>query len=227
MHLSEVVEDLERFLRYLQTLGVEALPAKGSLKRFLDLELGLPASNLPALYEEIKGCKKCKLHRTRTQPVPGEGPAKTPLMLIGEAPGRDEDLEGRPFVGRAGKLLDQMLAAIKIRRSEVYITNVVKCRPPGNRNPEPDEIEACLPYLSQQIKLVGPKLICTLGLVSAQTVLGTTEPLSRLRGRVHEKDGLKVLVTFHPAFLLRFPNRKREAWEDLKLLRRLYEEVLR
>ncbi len=146
-------------------------------------------------------------------------------MLIGEAPGREEDLEGRPFVGRAGKLLDQMLKAINIRRADVYITNVVKCRPPGNRNPEPEEIEACLPYLRKQIKVISPKIICTLGLIAAQTVLGTTEPLSRLRGRVHQLDHLKVVVTYHPAFLLRFPANKRLAFEDLKLLKKIYDEV--
>jgi len=223
----EALELLEKYLFYLQRLGVEALPGKKNLKRFLDLDLTLPVSSLKELYEEVKRCTKCKLHRTRTHAVPGEGPEQTRLMLVGEAPGRDEDLEGRPFVGRAGKLLDQMLAAIKIKRAEVYITNVVKCRPPGNRTPDPDEIEACLPYLAQQIKFVSPRLICTLGLIAAQSVLGTTEPLSRLRGRVHEKDGIKVVVTYHPAFLLRFPARKRDAWEDLKMLQKLYQELVR
>ncbi len=222
---EEILEDLKTYFHYLQGLGVVFLPAKGAVKRFLDFELSFPARSLPELYNEIKNCTKCRLHRTRTQAVPGEGPLEARLMLVGEAPGRDEDLEGRPFVGRAGKLLDQMLSAIKIKRAEVYITNVVKCRPPGNRTPDADEIEACLPYLAQQIKLVSPKVICTLGLIAAQAVLATTEPLSKLRGKVHEREGIKVVVTYHPAFLLRFPARKREAWEDLKLLKSLYEGI--
>ncbi len=224
---QEVLADLKAYLLYLQRLGVDVLPAKKAIKRFLDLDVSLPARSLAELYQEIESCTKCKLHRTRTQAVPGEGREDAKLMLVGEAPGRDEDLEGRPFVGRAGKLLDQMLAAIKIKRAEVYITNVVKCRPPGNRTPDPDEIEACLPYLAQQIKLIHPRVICTLGLIAAQAILATTEPLSRLRGKVHGRDGIKVVVTYHPAFLLRFPARKREAWEDLKLLKRIYEEVLK
>lgn len=223
--MLKALEALESYLQFLKDLGVEALPARKQLRRFLDLDLAVPVTSVAELHEVVKNCTKCKLHRTRTHAVPGEGPPRVKLMLVGEAPGRDEDLEGRPFVGRAGKLLDQMLTAIKIQRSEVYITNVVKCRPPGNRNPEPEEIEACLPYLAQQIKLLRPSLICTLGLIAAQSVLGHNEPLSKLRGRIHEKNGIKVVVTYHPAFLLRFPNRKREAWEDLKMLQSLYKEV--
>jgi DNA polymerase len=143
------------------------------------------------------------------------------------APGREEDLAGRPFVGRAGKLLDQMLAAIKLTRAELYITNVVKCRPPGNRTPEPDEIEACRPYLTKQVRVIKPKIICTLGLTAAKAVLSTNASLSSLRGRVHQIEDIKVVVTFHPAYLLRYPAYKREAWEDLKLLKRLYDEVCR
>ena len=223
---SEVLDDLRRYLLYLKALGVEALPTKKTFKRFLDLDLSVPAPDLKTLGQEIKKCQKCKLYRTRTHPVPGEGNPRARLMLVGEAPGRDEDLEGRPFVGRAGKLLDQMLHAIKINRSEVYITNVVKCRPPNNRTPEPEEIEACLPYLAQQLKLIKPKIVCTLGLIAAQAVLATTESLGHLRGKIHQREGFKVVVTYHPAFLLRFPFRKREAWEDLKLLKRLYEESI-
>ena len=223
--MADFWEDLASYLKYLEELGVKALPAKKAIRRFLELDLSPPPKSMAEIEAEIKGCTKCPLHRTRTNIVLGEGPTKTKLMLIGEAPGREEDLEGRPFVGRAGKLLDQMLKAIGISRGEVYITNVVKCRPPGNRTPEPQEIEACLPYLSKQIKLIAPKIICTLGLIAAQTVLNTTAPLSRLRGRIHEVDGIKIVVTYHPAFLLRFPANKRLAFEDLKLLKGLYEEL--
>ena len=223
--MNDFWEGLKNYLLYLERLGVKTLPAKKTFKKFLELDLSPAPRDLAEIAAEIKGCTRCPLHRTRTNIVLGEGPSHTKLMLIGEAPGREEDLEGRPFVGRAGKLLDQMLKAIDIRRTDVYITNVVKCRPPCNRNPESEEIEACLPYLRKQIMVISPKIICTLGLIAAQTVLGTTEPLSRLRGRVHQLDHLKVVVTYHPAFLLRFPANKRLAFEDLKLLKKLYEEV--
>ncbi len=218
-------DELALYLRYLQAIGVEALPKRKSFERFLKLDLSPPPKNLEEVAKEIKNCTRCKLHRTRTHIVLGEGPEQTKLMFVGEAPGRDEDLEGRPFVGRAGKLLDQILETIGLRRAEVYITNVVKCRPPGNRNPEPDEIEACLPYLSKQIKIIHPRLICTLGLVAAQTILATTQPLARLRGKVHEREDFKVVVTYHPAFLLRYPSYKVQALEDLRLLKRLYQEL--
>ena len=223
--MADFWEELAGYLRYLKEIGVEALPAKKTVCRFLNLDLSPTPQSLAEIAAEIKDCRRCPLHRTRNHIVLGEGPEKARLMLVGEAPGREEDLEGRPFVGRAGKLLDQMLKAIGILRAEVYITNVVKCRPPGNRNPEPEEIEACLPYLAKQIKVISPKIICTLGLIAAQAVLGKNEPLSRLRGRVHEVSGIKVVVTYHPAFLLRFPANKRLAFEDLKLLKRLYDEL--
>ncbi|WP_022853662.1 uracil-DNA glycosylase [Thermodesulfatator atlanticus] len=218
-------DELESYLHFLRILGVNALPKTKNIKRFLELDLTPPPKSLDDIYVEIKDCKRCKLSRMRNNIVLGDGPENARLMFVGEAPGRDEDLEGKPFVGRAGKLLDQMLAAIDIKRSEVYITNVVKCRPPGNRNPEPDEIEACLPYLTKQIKLIRPAIICTLGLIAAQTVLATQSPLAELRGKIHEVDGIKVVVTYHPAFLLRFPVNKRKAFEDLKLLKKLYDEL--
>ncbi|OAG27301.1 uracil-DNA glycosylase, partial [Thermodesulfatator autotrophicus] len=213
-------EDLYEYLKFLQKIGVDALPARKNIRRFLDLDLTPPPKSLAEIESEIRNCTRCKLHRTRKNIVLGEGPESASLMFIGEAPGKDEDEEGRPFVGRAGQLLDKMLETININRNEVYITNVVKCRPPGNRNPQPEEIEACLPYLSKQIKLVRPAIICTLGLIASQTVLATTSPLSSLRGKIHELDGIKVLVTYHPAYLLRYPPKKKEAFEDLKLLKR-------
>ncbi len=223
--MQEILAALENYLRYLRALGVTSVPARKKIKEFLSLDLSPLPSSLKELQQELSGCKRCKLARERTHLVFGEGNPEACLMLIGEAPGREEDQVGRPFVGRAGKLLDQMLAAIKLSRAELYITNVVKCRPPSNRTPEPDEIEACLPFLAQQIKLIRPRLICTLGLTAARAVLSTEASLNSLRGQVHQLDEAKVVVTFHPAYLLRFPAYKREAWEDLKLLRRLYNEL--
>ncbi|MFH0930604.1 MAG: uracil-DNA glycosylase, partial [Candidatus Zixiibacteriota bacterium] len=147
------------------------------------------------------------------------------IMFVGEAPGRDEDLQGEPFVGRAGQLLNKILAAIKFKREEVYIANILKCRPPENRDPLPDEIEKCEPYLIEQIKLIQPKLICALGRISAQALLKTNQPLNRLRGEFHDYQGIKFLVTYHPAALLRYPQFKKDTWEDVQFLRSEYDKM--
>ena len=151
----------------------------------------------------------------------GVGNPDADLMFVGEAPGGDEDIQGIPFVGRAGQLLTKMILAINLERDQVYIANVIKCRPPGNRNPEPDEIATCEPFLFQQIDAVRPKVIVALGAFAAKTLLRTEEPISRLRGRVYDFRGAKLIPTFHPSFLLRSPDRKRDAWEDLKKARAL------
>lgn len=167
----------------------------------------------------VKDCARCKLCATRTQTVFGVGPESASLMVIGEGPGADEDAQGEPFVGRAGKLLDEMLAAIgRSRRENVFIANVVKCRPPGNRDPESDEVEACRPYLDQQIRLIKPRLIVGLGRIAAQRLLATDQPLSRLRGPMHRygSDNIPLFITYHPAYLLRSPREKAKSWEDLK-----------
>jgi uracil-DNA glycosylase family 4 len=162
-------------------------------------------------------CSRCKLHALgRRQVVFGVGNPDADLMFVGEAPGADEDVQGIPFVGRAGQLLTKMIAAIQMERDQVYIANVIKCRPPGNRNPEPDEIATCEPFLLRQIDAVRPKVIVALGAFAAKTLLKTEDPISRLRGRVYEFHGAKLIPTFHPSFLLRSPDRKRDAWEDLK-----------
>jgi uracil-DNA glycosylase len=167
-------------------------------------------------------CSRCKLHTLgRRQVVFGVGNPDADLMFVGEAPGADEDIQGIPFVGRAGQLLTKMIAAIQMDRDQVYIANVIKCRPPGNRNPEPDEIATCEPFLFQQIDAVRPKVIVALGAFAAKTLLKTEDPISRLRGRVYDFRGAKLIPTFHPSFLLRSPDRKREAWEDLKKARAL------
>jgi DNA polymerase len=165
-------------------------------------------------------CTRCRLHQNRTQVVFGEGNIAAELMFVGEAPGMDEDLQGRPFVGKAGQLLTRMIAAIKMKREDVYIANIIKCRPPNNRNPEREEIAQCEPYLIQQIELVRPKIICALGTFAAQTLLQTDEKISRLRGRFHLYQGIKVMPTYHPAFLLRNPEYKRAVWQDLQQIQR-------
>jgi uracil-DNA glycosylase family 4 len=172
---------------------------------------------LAAIRADLGDCTRCKLHGLgRTQIVFGVGNPSADVMFVGEAPGADEDLQGEPFVGRAGQLLTKMIEAMGFGRGEVYIANVLKCRPPNNRNPEPDEIERCQPFLFRQIASVQPKVIIALGAFAARTLLETNDPISRLRGRVYEYRGAKLIPTFHPSFLLRTPAYKREAWEDLK-----------
>lgn len=182
------------------------------------------ATTLAEFYEQIRHCQKCRLGASRTNFVFGVGNPQARLMCIGEAPGRDEDLQGEPFVGAAGKLLDKILAAIGFERDEVYIANIVKCRPPGNRDPESDEIEMCRPYVLRQIELIQPSVILTLGRVAAQALLQTTKAVARLRGIVHPLGGAVVVVTYHPAALLRDVRLKRLAWEDVQLARRVYDE---
>jgi len=173
---------------------------------------------LTAIRSDLGDCTRCKLHTLgRTQIVFGVGNPHAELMFVGEAPGADEDIQGIPFVGRAGQLLTKMIEAMGFTRGDVYIANVLKCRPPGNRNPEPDEIGECEPFLFRQLASVQPKVVIALGAFAARTLLKTDAPISRLRGRVHEYRGAKLIPTFHPSFLLRSPGYKREAWDDLKL----------
>jgi DNA polymerase len=180
------------------------------------------AEALAAVRADIGDCTRCKLHaQGRTQIVFGVGNPDAELMFVGEAPGADEDIQGFPFVGRAGQLLTKIIEAIDLKREDVYIANVIKCRPPGNRNPDPDEVATCEPFLFQQIDIIKPKVIVALGKFGAQTLLRTLDPISRLRGRVYEFRGAKLVPTFHPAYLLRNPSSKREVWEDMKLVRTL------
>lgn len=171
-------------------------------------------------------CTRCKLHALgRSQVVFGVGNPSADLMFVGEAPGADEDAQGVPFVGRAGQLLTKIIEAIGLSRDDVYIANVIKCRPPQNRNPEPDEVETCEPFLFAQIDAIQPRVIVALGKFGAQTLLRTLDPISKLRGRVFEFRGARLVPTFHPAYLLRNPSSKREVWEDMKLVRRLLDEA--
>ena len=180
----------------------------------------------PEALEFIRGdlgeSTRCKLHRLgRRQIVFGTGNPEADLMFVGEAPGHDEDLQGIPFVGRAGQLLTKIIEAIGLRREDVYIANVIKCRPPENRNPEPDEVASCEPFMLRQVESIRPKVIVALGTFAAQALLRTNDPISRLRGRVFHYGTARLIPTFHPAYLLRSPERKREVWEDMKLVRAL------
>lgn len=183
-------------------------------------------SSLDDFYNSIKKCQKCELHKSRKNFVFGVGNPNAKLMLIGEAPGAEEDLQGIPFVGRAGKLLTDILKAINFERDEVYIANILKCRPPNNRDPLPTERETCFPYLDKQIELIKPKLILCLGRIAANTLLGKNEPMSLLRGgNKFMFRNIPVMVTYHPAALLRNPNWKKGCWEDVQLVRKLYDQL--
>ncbi len=194
------------------------------------LPLGAPGKILrtdqldwPALEQAVASCKACELHATRTQTVFGVGDRNASLLIIGEAPGADEDRQGEPFVGRAGQLLNAMLAAIGLQREQVYIANIIKCRPPGNRDPHTEEAAACQAFLHRQIALIQPRLILSIGRVSAHNLLGTEESVGRLRGRTHRFDpgDIPLIVSYHPAYLLRRPQEKAKAWQDLQAVHRL------
>jgi len=176
-------------------------------------------AQLEKLAKQIRACTKCELHRSRKNAVPGEGPAHAEIMFIGEGPGAREDEQGRPFVGASGKFLDQLLEQAGVTRADVWITNVVKCRPPGNRAPMPDEAATCKPFLEREIAIVQPAVIVVLGNTAMKNLLDTREGITRMRGRFLDYKGIKVMPTFHPAYLLRDPSKKRETWEDLKKVR--------
>jgi uracil-DNA glycosylase len=218
--LADAARALADHLRFQQALGTRDLPLVGE-------PLGGASSALRRVEEASAGCTKCKLSKGRNTIVFGSGDAETRLMIIGEGPGEEEDRQGKPFVGRAGQLLTKMLESVGITRDEVYICNIVKCRPPGNRNPEPEEIAACAPYLAGQLAAIQPGVICALGTFAAQQLLRTREPISRLRGQLHKLGGAVVIPTFHPAYLLRNPGPepRRQAYDDLKLMRREYDRV--
>jgi uracil-DNA glycosylase family 4 len=182
-------------------------------------------SSLKAIAEAVEACTRCPLYKTANKGVPGAGAAKARLVCVGEAPGANEDETGLPFVGAAGALLTKILAAVELTREEVFITNVVKHRPPGNRNPTPNEIEACSPYLVRQLQLIKPKVIVAFGTFAAQTLLNTKTPIGKLRGEVHRYHGIPLVVTYHPAALLRNPSWKRPTWEDVKLARRILDSA--
>ena len=206
------------YLEYLRCLGVTELPAA----RTAAPARKKPPATLEAVRRLLGDCQRCRLARTRTHLVFGTGNPKARLVFVGEGPGEEEDRRGEPFVGKAGQLLDRMIAAMGLSRPAVYIANVVKCRPPGNRTPMEDEVEACKPFLAMQLAVIRPEAIVALGSVAAQTLLQTQASISSLRGRFHTYEGIPVMPTYHPAYLLRHPEAKRGAWEDLqKVMARL------
>jgi len=179
---------------------------------------------LASIEQDVIRCRRCPLYRTRTHHVFGEGHPQARLVFVGEAPGREEDLQGRPFVGAAGQLLTKMIEAIGLRREEVYICNVLKDRPPGNRTPEPSEVGACLPFLEQQLAIIQPAVICALGATPAKALLGPYVAITKVRGAVHDYRGIPLVPTFHPAYLLRNPDAKKLVWQDLKKVKKLLED---
>jgi len=221
-------EDLHRLIRQFEThlewagrqgrAGVSTMRSQPAAAPAPEEAGGSARLSLPMVRAELGECKRCKLHRGRTNIVFGVGNPAANLVFVGEAPGYDEDRQGEPFVGAAGQLLDKMIVAMGLHREDVYIANCLKCRPPQNRDPEPDEVAACQPFLRQQIEAIAPRLIVTLGKFAAQTLLRSDAPISALRGRWHRYYGIPLMPTFHPAFLLRSPERKREAWNDLQLV---------
>jgi uracil-DNA glycosylase family 4 len=235
--------DFERRRDYLQTLGIDLWLARGSGAAAPAAPSSAPqaevittvarasvagAGGWERLRQEVRECTRCPLHTSRTQGVFGVGPERCDWLVIGEAPGAEEDRRGEPFVGAAGQLLDAMLKAIGLdRKSNVYIANVLKSRPPGNRDPKPEEVAACLPFLERQIALLQPKIMLAVGRIAAQNLLATATPLGRLRGHVHRFGATPLVVTYHPAYLLRTPSDKRKAWEDLKFARSVYQELTR
>jgi DNA polymerase len=184
------------------------------------------AETLDKLYNKIHTCKKCKFGNTRKNFVFGSGNSNAQLMLVGEAPGADEDEQGEPFVGRAGQLLTKIIESINFTREEIYIANIVKCRPPENKTPTEDEYKDCLPYLLKQINLIKPKFILTLGAVPLKALMGNDWQISKCRGKVYDYNGITLIPTFHPAYLLRNPNAKKDVWEDVKLLRKLFDKQI-
>lgn len=235
---DEVLRDLADRARYyssLTSIGVrrdaaaapaisEAMSRPVAAPPGSDPAEGGGASGLGEIRDDLGDCQRCKLAGGRKNIVFGQGNPQARLMFVGEAPGADEDEQGLAFVGRAGQLLTRIIEAIGLRREDVFIANVLKCRPPGNRNPEPDEILSCQPFLERQIRAIRPKVIVGLGKFAGQWLLRTAEPISRLRGKLGERDGIQVMPTYHPAFLLRNPGAKKEVWEDMKTVRSLLEE---
>ena len=214
--LAGEIHDHLNFYKELGVRWVKKTPQKSALENDT---IGAVPTSLEKVREDLGECQRCKLASGRKHIVFGSGNSHAELMFVGEAPGADEDEQGLPFVGRAGQLLTKIIEAIALRREDVYICNILKCRPPGNRNPESDEIAACEPFLFHQIATVKPRVICALGTFGAKTLLKTKEPISRLRGQFYEYLGTKLMPTFHPAYLLRNPNEKRKVWEDVQKIR--------
>ena len=208
--------EIAEYLKFLKDIGIQEIP-KIKIKTSSEKKPEIPVEQVfEQMKKQVEQCKACQLHLKRQNSVFGEGNPKADLMFIGEAPGADEDRQGRPFVGKAGQLLTKIIKAMGLERKEVFIANVIKCRPPFNRDPEPEEIACCWHFIEKQIKLINPKVICTLGRISTRTLLQTTSAISRLRGNFGEYKGIKVMPTFHPSYLLRNPSAKKLVWEDMQ-----------
>jgi uracil-DNA glycosylase family 4 len=237
--LLEIAAGVRAHLEYQRALGVRAVgigPAGADASAAPDATSGapvpapsaaVPGEGLEDIRRDMGDCTRCRLHGGRKTIVFGEGSPKAPVVFVGEGPGYEEDQQGRPFVGAAGQLLtDIIVKGMKLRREDVYICNIVKCRPPNNRNPEPDEVESCIGFVKRQIAAIGPKVIVTLGNVPTRSLLNTTEGITRLRGAWREYEGIPVMPTFHPSYLLRSPGAKKEVWIDIKkVLRKLGMDV--
>lgn len=221
--LYSVIENIETWLRHEISMGrlTTSVPPEvlASVARLENTPVSTPVTepeSIDTVIREVSACTLCPLHSTRTNTVPGEGALQPDVMFIGEGPGAAEDAEGRPFIGRAGKLLTKMIEAMGYEREEIYIANIVKCRPPENRVPSPEELSACMPYLKRQIAIVQPKVIVALGATAVKGLLDVKTGISLLRGNWHTFEGIDLMPTFHPAYLLRNPPKKKEAWEDLQ-----------
>ncbi|MCF8068525.1 MAG: uracil-DNA glycosylase [Desulfobacterales bacterium] len=216
-----LINEAENTLRNLSQMGHKGFDCPESHLEIIETwgkGIIRKTQTLDEISAELGDCRRCKLSKQRTNIVFGAGSANARLFFVGEGPGHDEDIQGVPFVGRAGQLLTKIIEAIKLTRDDVYIGNIIKCRPPKNRNPESDEITACSPFLQKQITAIKPDIICALGTFAAQTLLKSNTPISRMRGKFHNYNGIKVMPTYHPAYLLRSPEKKRDVWEDMKLI---------
>jgi len=228
---ENILPYIKDYIEYEKEMGIEGYMMNScGLSKEETQQAGTNEQALEKVREEMGDCQRCELHKTRTNLVFGSGNPNAILMFVGEAPGKDEDLKGLPFVGRAGTLLNKIIESIGlkndepigIKRDDVYIANILKSRPPGNRNPEDSEIAACSPFLFAQINAIKPKIICSLGSFSAHTLLDTKIPISKLRGKFYDFKGTLLIPTFHPAYLLRNPSKKAEVWEDMKLIANEY-----
>lgn len=219
--ISVLVESVINYIEFLSEIGCKGFDcSENSLNTLASWNSNnsLLSENLSDIIADISGCQRCRLFEGRKNIVSGAGSSKARLVFIGEGPGREEDKTGEPFVGAAGRLLTKIIQSLKLSRDQVYICNIIKCHPPGNRNPAPDEIKACLPFLKRQISVIKPDFICTLGTVATQALLNSKQSISKLRGRFYDYAGIKVMPTYHPAYLLRYAEKKRDVWEDMKKL---------
>lgn len=227
--LLQIISSLRRFIKFEKDMrghypgmllkGDGAHHGAAFEEIYEDDKLSYDAAvTLDDIRREMGDCRRCGLYQERKNIVFGEGNDKAELVFVGEAPGQQEDIQGRPFVGRAGQLLTRIIEAMELVRKDVYICNILKCRPPGNRNPKPDEISVCEPFLIKQLQIIQPKVICALGTFAAKTLLKTDVPISLLRGKFHSYQGIKLMPTYHPAYLLRNPGAKKQVWEDVQMI---------